>query len=273
MAHKQARRKRTPSKSEKKVRRVQLPWSKMAVAGFAMAFLAAVFQLSRMALDRPINAIDIEAPMQRVTSMQIQAAISDSVKAGFISADLDDIRARLEALDWVDIAVVRRRWPDRLQILVAEQVPAARWGENGLLNTRGELFVSGARHIPPELPRLSGPEGSAAKVAKRYLAMNGPLVEAGLGLKSVTLDERGSWELTLTNEVRVRLGRRDIEERSERFLALVTRVVTRREGDIAYVDMRYSNGFSIGWKSDEYREKTNEDPDSRPVLAAERGNG
>ena len=55
-------------------------------------------------------------------------------------------------------------------------------GANGLLNTRGELFISEARHIPPELPRLSGPHGTEAEVARRYLAAQGQLIEAGMRL-------------------------------------------------------------------------------------------
>ena len=101
---------------------------------------------------------------------------------------------------------------------MVEQVPAARWGANGLLNTRGELFVSDARHIPPELPQLSGPPGSEAEVARRYLAAQGQLVEAGMRLTAVRLDARGAWEFDLDNGVTVRLGRRQVDERFERFM-------------------------------------------------------
>lgn len=273
MARRQAKRKRTSKKAAPRKAQIQFPWARMAMGAIALAFVVTVFQISTMMLDRPITAVDIEAPMKRVTSMQIQAAISEEVRSGFISADLKQIRRELEALDWVDVAVVRRRWPDRLQILVAEQIPAARWQDDGLLNTRGELFVTGARHIPAELPRLSGPEGSSDEVARRYLAMRGPLIEAGMQLKSVRMTPRGAWELILSNGVQVRLGRRDIEQRSHRFLSTVTRLVTHREGDIDFVDMRYSNGFSIGWKSGVLPNKNESDPQSRPVLAAERGEG
>ena len=272
MAHKQARRKRKTSKRDES-KLPQIPLARIATFVMAIAFLVAVYEVSALALDRQIRAIDIEAPLQRVTAMQIQAAVDPELDAGFISADLGAIRRRLEQLEWVDIAVVRRRWPDRLQILVAEQIPAARWRGTGLLNVRGELFVTDARHIPAELPRLSGPDGTASDVASRYLAMNGRLIEAGLGLTKVELAPRGAWLLTLSNGVEVRLGRRNVDSRTERFLSVVTDVLTRREGQISYVDMRYSNGFSIGWKSDEFRRQLREDSDERPVLTAERVSG
>ena len=271
MARKQARRKRRVKK--KAVSRPPLPRIPFAAIGtlaLAVAALVAVFEVSGYLLDRPVRYLDLEAPLQRVTDMQIQAAIEPEMQTGFLSADLHAIRRRLESLEWVDVAIVRRRWPDRLQILVSEQVPAARWQGTGLLNTKGELFVKDARHIPAELPRLAGPPGSASLVASRYLAMRGPLIERGLGLKSVDLDARGSWSLVLTNGVEVRLGRRDVERRALRFVEIATDLVAQREEDIAFVDMRYANGFSIGWKNDDYRERPIEDPELRPVLAAER---
>lgn len=272
MARKQARRKRVTKKRDE-FRFSRIPFTRIAASILALGFLVAVFEVSALVLDRPIRAIDIEAPLQRVTDMQIQAAIDPELDAGFVSANLAAMRQRLEALEWVDFAVIRRRWPDRLQILVVEQSPAARWRSTGLLNVRGELFVTEARHIPAELPRLSGPDGSANKVASRYLAINGRLIEAGLGLRTVELDARGAWRLTLLNGVEVRLGRRDVDARTERFLRIVTDVMTRRQGQISYVDMRYSNGFSIGWKSEEFRQRQGEEPDARPVLTAEQVRG
>ena len=59
-----------------------------------------------------------------------------------MSADLDAIQRAVEALPWVDHARVQRHWPNGLHVQVSEQTAAARWGESGLLNTRGELFVA-----------------------------------------------------------------------------------------------------------------------------------
>ena len=47
----------------------------------------------------------------------------------------------------------------------------------------------------------------------------------------------------------MRLGRRQVDERFEKFIAAALKLVTQRGEDIAYVDMRYTNGFAIGWRS------------------------
>jgi cell division septal protein FtsQ len=40
-----------------------------------------------------------------------------------------------------------------------------------------------------------------------------------------------------------------VDARFERFVAAALRLVAQRGAEIAYVDMRYSNGFATGWRS------------------------
>jgi len=247
MTRKQARRRK-----QKKAARFRMPTIRMAhlvAPVIAVMAVVATYLASASMLDRPIRSIEISGPLQRVTALQIEEAISIELEDGFVSADLASIRRRIVELPWIDQATVARRWPSRLRISVTEQVPAAIWGETGLLNVRGELFVTHARHIPAELPRLSGPENRSADVAQRYLDVRDRLIPVGLDLRRVRLDPRGAWDMTLQNGVEVRLGRRDVDARTELFLAIVADIITGRAAEIEYVDMRYSNGFTIGWNN------------------------
>jgi cell division protein FtsQ len=248
MARKQAKR-RKPA-PVRKLTLPRIPWARIGGIAAACAVVFAVYHVSAMALDRPIDAITIDGPFQRVSALQIEEAISDELAKGFLTADLDTIRDQLTALEWIDRANVVRRWPAQLEISVTEQVPAACWGERGLLNTRGELFVTDARHVPAELPRLSGPEGRSAEVAKRYLRIREQLIPRGLDVRRLHLDARGAWDMTLQNGIEIRLGKRQVAERTELFLDVVADVITRRAKDIQFVDMRYSNGFTIGWNGE-----------------------
>ncbi|MCB1841867.1 MAG: cell division protein FtsQ/DivIB [Halioglobus sp.] len=227
------------------------------------------YRVSTALLDRPITAITIDGPFQRVSALQIEEAMSTELERGFLSADLDDIQERLTALPWIDNANVLRRWPGQLEISVTEQVPAACWGERGLLNTRGELFVEEARHIPAELPRLSGPEGHVDEVARRYLQIRDQLIPRGLDVRRLHLDPRGAWDLTLQNGIEIRLGRRDVDARTRLFLDVVADVITRRAKEIDFVDLRYSNGFTIGWNG-ESRDPESAPDQSMPEMLAER---
>jgi len=201
------------------------------------------------ALDRPIHVISMDGSFQRVSPGQIEKAVARYTSAGFMSADLDAIQRAVETVPWVDHARVQRRWPNSLHVTVIEETAAARWGASGLLNTRGELFVREASHVPAELPRLSGPDGAERQVAQRYLATQGRMLEAGMRIAALRLDERGAWEMDLDSGVTVRLGRRDVDERLDRFIRTASQVISHRLNDIVYVDMRYSNGFAIGWRN------------------------
>lgn len=246
MARKQARRRK-----QKTTRRIQMPkirFGRMLAPIVAVGIVFATYQLSLQMLDSEITSLEISGPFQRVTALHIEAAISAEIEAGFVGADIDRIRELIVALPWIDQARVARRWPSQIAITVTEQVPAAVWGDSGLLNTRGELFVNELRHVPAELPRLSGPDASSAEVATRYLAVREQLIPLGLDVRRVHLDARGSWEMTLGNGIEVRLGRKAVAARTDLFLDVVADIITGRAMEIEYVDMRYSNGFTIGWK-------------------------
>ena len=266
MARKQAKRRKQKKAPVFKMPTIRI--GRIVAPVVAIGIIVATYHVTMAMLDRNITSIEISGPFQRVTALQIEEAISDEIDAGFVGADLDDIQGRIVALPWIDQARVARRWPSRLSITVTEQVPAAIWGDSGLLNTRGELFVSEARHVPAELPRLSGPDDSSSTVAKRYLDVRDQLIPVGLDVRRVHLDARGSWEMTLANGIEVRLGRRNVPERTDLFLDVVANIITGRAADIDYVDMRYGNGFTIGWKGGSQAPAADSQKDEQKMLAS-----
>jgi cell division protein FtsQ len=268
MARKQARRRK--QKKARNFRMPSIPVARILTPAVAILIVVATYHVSGRLLDRPIESIAVNGPFQRVTALQVEEAISDELDAGFFGADVGRMQRKIQALTWIDGASVARRWPSQIAIAVSEQVPAAIWGESGLLNVRGELFVTDVRHIPAELPRLSGPDDRSSDVARRYLAVREQLIPLGLDVRRVHLDARGAWDMTLTNGVDIRLGRRDVDERTGLFLDVVANIITGRAADIEYIDMRYSNGFTIGW-NDGAETPLTDPQDKDPAMLALRG--
>lgn len=215
---------------------------------FAGGAAAAAPQMIDEILDQPVGRLVIESTFQRVTPIQIEAAVAPVIGEGFWSIDLEDLRARVEALAWVDSSEVRRAWPDALVVRITEHRAAARWSDEGLLNARGELFAERPTHGFPELPRLTGPAGSEQEVARLYLALRERLIDAHLNIDTLYLDERGSWRLVLATGQEVRFGRRDVEERVARFFDVAAPALAGELHRVNYVDLRYTNGFAVGWK-------------------------
>jgi len=199
-------------------------------------------------IDRPITQVVIHGQFERVSADQLEALLRPHLGQGFLRMDLPAIQRELTALPWVGSARLSRRWPETLQLVITEQQAAARWGVNGLLNARGQLFIDQATHVPAGLPRLEGPEGSENRVAARFIALQEELVPRGLGVVALSLDERGAWSFTLANGIEVRLGSALVEERLALFYQAVDQVLGGIAGQVDYIDMRHANGFAIGWK-------------------------
>jgi cell division protein FtsQ len=238
----------------------QLNWKRWGMTLTSLAGVGAAVGVVTWSLDQPIDAVTVAGRFARVSPSDVERAVKQKVRSvGLVSVDLNTVRNSIEAIPWVDKVTVQRAWPHGLAVVVVEQIAAARWRENGLLNTRGELFVADARHVPLELAQLSGPDGSENQVAQRYLAAQGRIAEAGMRITALRLDARGAWEFELANGVTVRLGRKQVDERFERFMTTAVKVVSQRATDIEYVDMRYTNGFAIGWKGAAVALRTDED--------------
>lgn len=225
-----------------------IPWVSIGSVVGVLVMTSGLVTAARWVLNRPVERVVINGEFERVSADRLEAVLRESMGKGFLGADLRAIQTEVMAQPWVATARVSRQWPSTLDVTVTEEEPAARWGADGLLNPRGRLFVRHTKHIPAELPRLNGPEGSEAEVAARFVAIQERLVERGLRLAALDLDGRGAWSLVISNGIGVRLGSQDVEARLTRFFEALDTVVMPVAADVQFVDMRYTNGFSIGWK-------------------------
>ncbi|MGH8327479.1 MAG: cell division protein FtsQ/DivIB, partial [Steroidobacteraceae bacterium] len=180
--------------------RALVPWrliGRLCAAGGAFfATLCVVF----WAFNQPIRTVQVTGRFQHVMPAQIEQLVAREVgNQGLLTVDLAAVSHTLHTLPWVDAVSVERDWPHGLSVLVVEQVAAARWGPDGLVNADGVCFATGLSRLPPGLARLSGPDGAEAEVTQRYLAMQRRLAVAGLSVTALRLDARGAWQLDLAN--------------------------------------------------------------------------
>mgnify|MGYP006203396805 FL=1 len=141
-----------------------------------------------------------------------------------------------------------RRWPDGIRIHVREKQPVARWGQVGLISSRGELFAPGAAGGMEGLPVLFGPATKSVHVMEQYRAMNTILRGLGMTIVELELTERMSWFLRLDNGIRLVIDQVDTIEKLQRFAYLYERQLKPDVDNIASIDLRYRNGVAVGWK-------------------------
>lgn len=229
-------------------RRPGINWGRAFSPLVTLAVVAALLLGARVFLDHPVRNLHMQGSFGRVTPVEVQAAMAPGLQDSFLSVDLVELRGLVEALDWVRQAQVARQWPDTLVIRVTEHQVAARWGDTALISREGEVFASESRHVFPELPRLAGPPATEQRVVERYLELRRLLGTANLTLAAMSVDERGSWRMQLQGGQTIRIGREDVEQRLDRFFRLAAPLLRNEFDGVGHVDMRYTNGFSVGWR-------------------------
>ena len=196
----------------------------------------------------PLRTLRVEGKLERVDPAQLQKTLLPFARRGFFAVRLDDAQAAVARLPWVDHAEVRKRWPDVLEVRVVEHHPFARWGDSRLLSEDGRLFAAKGVVVPKSLPLLDGPPGREAEVMALYGESRDLFAGAGLDVRTLALDRRGSWSLQLSNGVDVLVGSREARSRMARFARLLPQVLAQRSGDaLRRADLRYTNGFALTW--------------------------
>ena len=193
----------------------------------------------------PIRQVHIEGEFLRLDTFRLQELVTDKVRGGFFNIDVAAIRNVLVALPWVNDVSVHRVWPDGLRVIVNEQTAVVRWNETGLLNEQGQYFSPGRDTFPLDLPLLEGPEESQELLLERFKLLKQTY---GLSVVRLQLNERRAWKFELENGLSVVLGRRDFENRIERFVNVVIKNLGEKISQAREIDMRYTNGFAVRWK-------------------------
>ncbi|MFZ5637500.1 MAG: cell division protein FtsQ/DivIB [Pseudomonadota bacterium] len=200
----------------------------------------------------PLRTVTLHGKLQRVSDAQVIAAVYPHAQRGFFAVRLEDARAAVAKLPWVERAEVRKQWPDKLVVTVVEHRPFAWWGDDRLLSERGRIISAKGVTVPNGLPRFEGPDSRSADLVRLYNESRAMFAVAGLDVRSMRVDDRGSWSLTLSNGAELLLGRDDARLRLQRFARLLPQIA-QKERALERADLRYTNGFALRWANDAVR--------------------
>ena len=192
----------------------------------------------------------ITTPLVRASGAHLESVVREELAGTFFTLDLDRAGLALSRVPWVRSVALRRQWPRRLEIDIAEHEPIARWNDAGLVNARGEVFVA---DWDGDLPQFAGPDGQSMLLTTRYREWSALLAPLGMSVRNLTLSPRGGWEIVAKHErseLTIELGRDDPRVRAhDRTIGVLARAGRR----IEQVDLRYRNGFAARVPS--FREK------------------
>jgi cell division protein FtsQ len=223
--------------------------------GFTLFLLGVVtliwMSMSQLIKDfQPIRFVRVGGEFQYIKKEEIKTIITPLLNTGYFSVDLFVIQQAVMSLPWVDKVLVQRVWPNRLELKVYEQKPMVRWGSAELLNAHSEVFKPINIENFKFLPVLNTPEGLRKKFLLAMQAMNQALLKYDLEVTELRVNHRLSWFVSLKNGINIQLGR---VEPLQKFMQLMDTlsVLGKKVSQIAYIDMRYPNGYAVRW-----REKT-----------------
>jgi cell division protein FtsQ len=114
------------------------------------------------------------------------------------------------------------------------------------VSEQGKLFPTPKKLADLALPELDGPTARPQEVMKLYSDSRALFAPAGVDVRRVTMDARGSWSLVLSNGTEVVVGRDDARSRMQRFVKVLPQL-NRQDAPIERADLRYTNGFTLSW--------------------------
>jgi len=212
------------------------------------AIIVAYLWLGQQMLRVPIAAVEVNSDMEHITKQEIIDVVQEYIAPGFFALNIVALQQSLTKLPWVAAADLKKVWPDKLVISLTEKQAVARWGDDGFITTQGEVFypVTSGVHA---LPVLRGNKTEASKMLVNYLLINELLSSIGLKINELEIMPDCGWRAMLDNEVILFLGKDALPERTKRFVLAYRGLSQTKVAKIGYIDTRYTNGVSVGWKN------------------------
>jgi len=196
-------------------------------------------------INQRITEVQYMTEMKRVSLDDLKAVSSKIYNQGFLQINLSQIKQEIEATNWVKSVSIERRWPDQVNIFIEEEDIIGRWNNRSIINSKGNLFNLNQQMLPTGLIEFYGPDGQQEIVFKKYLVFIEELAVRGILIEQMTLDLKGSWTITIRPGITIRFGKDNVSERFDRFLMIWDESLLDNLSVIEYIDLRYTEGFSI----------------------------
>lgn len=224
--------------------KIIIPFILMTVT-FTCFYIGGLFNIPRFFPIRHVHVYGIN----HVNPNAVHEALLPLVKQGFFATKIDLIRNRLREFSWVSDILVRRNWPDLVDVTIVEKNAIALWRNTALLSDNGEIFTPDIATWPASLPVFNGPSGKQMVMLEHFSNINRILAPLHAKIAYLELTPYEAWKLTLDNGITLQMGQKDVLTRLEHFVKVYGKIVGDRAQDVEYIDLRYSNGVAVKRKT------------------------
>lgn len=214
--------------------------------GFSLWVLGSKYEKAHF----PIRHVVFEGEYWQVPQSDLEAIVSPYTKSGYFLINLFSLRSHLlEKEPWIQAVSISRRWPESIVLTLNQRTAFAALNDHFLVTSTGEIFSPPPNSFPPDLLILNGPQAQVKKMLENYHFFTSAAVSANLSIMRIDLSPEGNWSVALNNKIVVMLGEDDILARFKRFIKVYEQVFVPQHREPSYVDMRYSHGMAVNWKS------------------------
>ena len=261
MAREVAKKKRPQATRRKTVRKpvsfnwkpeLNVNWGRVPAVLLLIAPLllvaAAYFWIQRPE-NMTIQSVEVTGDLKYLTKDSLKPIITPFTATNLYLLEAKALEEELEFNPWIYSASLTKLWPHKLRITIHEERPIAFWGKDSMLNEYGEIIDAELPEKAGQLPVLYSPQDNGRGMVESYLKVQAWTQDFPLNIREFREDSRGSWQLILANGLTVNIGRVQQEKRLRRFVVGYQRELMDQIGKIHTVDLRYTNGFAVKWKS------------------------
>jgi len=207
------------------------------------------FYLDRAEQLLPIRTIQLSGTFENLDQRAVETALHPYIGRGFFSLDIHELQQILQANSWTDSVSVRRIWPDKLKVMIKEKKPVARWDNKHLLSDSAKVYPADTGPFS-HLPVVHAANHQPIWALQQFYRLEARFNSVDEHLVALHADSRGALNVELINGLQIRLGRGNIDHKIDRLVNIYQQQILPRREKIQRLDLRYSNGFAVGWKQE-----------------------
>lgn len=215
-------------------------WMALWLGGFIPNIQAAGSKFTKtrlMSMGFVVQHVDVVGE-GRISEAEVRARLGVQPGDYLFDMNIETAQSRVQSLSWVDTAVIRRLWPNRVVVHINERRPYALWQNNEVIQVVDNTgIVIADAYIPDfnSLPLLIGP--GAAEHASEIWQEISKYEELANDVSAIVYVGQRRWDLVLEGDTRVLLPSDQPEEALAR-LANYDREHGLLKLDIERIDMR-----------------------------------